>query len=130
MLPATRPERPYVDRLSPPAFVVRPHLDDNGQSVTLDLHGVRVGEALRLSHAAAIEAARHGRSTVRLIHGSSTTGPLGGDLTIKSELYRALDGGAFDPHVTTTFKHEGTLILGLAPSPSPVQGRLRLSELY
>ena len=118
--------------LAPPSGcpVVRHRLDDDGQSVTLDLHGATVHEALRLTDALIVEAARHGRSTVRLIHGSSTTGPDGGDRTIKTALHRALEDGQFSRHVTTSFKGESTLLLGLAPSPSPVRSRLRLSDLY
>lgn len=109
--------------------MARPRLDDDGQSVTLDLHGARVDEALWLAEAAVAEAARRGRSTVRLIHGHSTTGPFGDDRTIKSELYRALDSGALGSAVTSSFRNEGSLLLGLAPSPSPLSGRLRLSDL-
>ncbi len=114
-------------RLSP---VPRPRLDDDGQSVTLDLHGARVDEAVRLAGAVVVEAARHGRTTVRLIHGGSTTGTLGVDRTIKTELHRALEAGDFDQHVTSSMKQEDVLLLGLAPSPSPVRGPLRLSNLY
>ena len=119
---------PYLDLAQPADLVARPRLDDDGQSVTLDLHGARVEEALRLSEALVIAAARHGRSTIRLIHGSSTTG-LGGGRTIKSALYRALDDGDFDRHATSSFKNEGALLLGLAPSPSPLRRRLRLDDL-
>ncbi len=109
--------------------MARPILHDDGQSVTLDLHGARVDEALRLTDALVAEAARRGRSTVRIIHGHSTTGPLGDDRTIKTALYRALDDGDFDRYVTSSFRQEGTLILGLPPSPAPVRGPLRLTDL-
>lgn len=108
--------------------VPTPRLDDDGQSVTLDLHGAHVADALDLAHALVIEAARRGRSTVRLIHGTSTT-DLGTDRTIKSALYGALDDGAFDRHVTSSFRSEGLLTLGIAPSPSPRAGRIRLIDL-
>lgn len=106
----------------------RPRLDDDGQSVTLDLHGATVDDALDLAYAVVVEAARRGRSTVRLVHGASTT-DAGGARTIKLALHDALDDGAYDRHVTSEFKMDGQLVLGLAPAPSPQDGRLRLSDL-
>ena len=105
-----------------------PRLDDDGQSLTLDLHGARVDAALDLAHAAVIEAARRGRRTVRLVHGLSTT-EAGAERTIKTELYGDLDGGAFDRHVTGAVRMEGAVILSIAPAPSPLAGRVRLADL-
>lgn len=105
-----------------------PRLDDDGQVVTLDLHGARIAEALRLARSLVVEAARHGRTTVRLVHGSSTA-DRGAGRTIKSALHDALDGGDFDRHVTSDFRQDTVLILGLAPAPSPRPGRLRLADL-
>lgn len=109
--------------------MARPRLDDDGHAVTLDLHGATVAEAERLALAAAVEAARRGRSTLRLVHGHSTTGALGGDRTIKAVLHDLLDRGAFHPHVVQSVRGEGHLLLGLAPSPRPVAGRIRLLDL-
>lgn len=105
-----------------------PRLDDDGQSVTLDLHGARIHDALDLATSLIVEAARHGRSTVRLVHGASTA-DRGADRTIKTALHDALDDGAFDQHVTSSFRQDTVLILGLAPAPSPRPGRLRLADL-
>lgn len=108
--------------------MARPRLDDDGQALTLDLHGATVDEAMRLAEAVTLQAARYGRATVRLIHGSSTTGA--GVRTIKRALYDALDHGEFDRHVTTSFRDEDVLRLAIAPSPSPINGRVRLADLY
>ena len=105
-----------------------PRLDDDGQSVTLDLHGVRVPDALDLAHSVVVQAARYGRHTVRLIHGTSTA-DRGVAQTIKGALHDALEEGAFDRHVTSSFRGEGMLTLGIAPAPSPRPGRLRLADL-
>lgn len=103
-------------------------LDDDGRALTLDLHGVRVDEALDLSHAAVVEAARHGRMTVRLVHGLSTT-EMGATRTIKTALLDAYDDGEFDRHVTGALRMEGVLILSIAPAPTPRSGRLTLFDL-
>ncbi|PAP77427.1 Smr/MutS family protein [Rubrivirga marina] len=105
-----------------------PRLDDDGQTVILDLHGARIDEALRLAQSLVVQAARYGRSTVRLVHGSSTA-DRGADRTIKGTLHAALDRGDFDQHVTSDFRQDSVLILGIAPAPSPRPGRLRLADL-
>ena len=106
----------------------RPRLDDDGTAVTLDLHGMTVDEADDLAFSVVVEAARRGRQTVRLIHGSSTFDE-GAEHTIKAALYHALDAGDYDRHATSSFKMDGTLVLGLAPAPMPKSGRLRLTDL-
>lgn len=113
----------------PALALAHPRLDDDGQTVTLDLHGARVEEAERLAAAAVIEAARHGRQTLRLVHGHSTTGRWGEERTIKTALHAMLDAGAFRSHVTQSVRGEGHLLLGLAPAPTPARGRLRLADL-
>ncbi|MGB3544294.1 Smr/MutS family protein [Rubrivirga sp.] len=105
-----------------------PTLDDDGTTVTLDLHGATVDDALRLTDAAIVEAARHGRTTIRVIHGASTT-DAGAHRTIKTALLDALEDGEYDRHVTTDVRMEGMMILGLAPAPSPARDRMRLSDL-
>ena len=107
--------------------MARPRLDDDGRAVTLDLHGARVDEALDLVDALVVEAARRGRATVRVVHGTSTTGA--GRRTIKSALHDALDAGDFAPPVTSAFRQEGAVLLGLAAAPAPLPGRLTLGDL-
>ena len=105
-----------------------PRLDDDGHAVTLDLHGARVADAERLAHDVVLEAARRGRSTLRIVHGHSTTDPLGGSRTIKTALLDLLDRGAFGPHVVSALRSEGHVLVGLAPAMRPAPGRLRLSD--
>ncbi|HEX8386036.1 MAG TPA: Smr/MutS family protein [Rubricoccaceae bacterium] len=105
-----------------------PRLDDDGLAVTLDLHGARVDEAERLARAVVVEAARRGRSTLRVVHGHSTTDTGGGARTIKTTLLGLLDDGAFGPHVVSALRSDGHVLLGLAPAPRPVTGRLRLAD--
>ena len=48
-----------------------PKLNDDGHTVTLDLHGVPVEDALALAARLVHVAARRGRSNVKLVHGQS-----------------------------------------------------------
>ncbi len=105
-----------------------PRLDDDGRTVTLDLHGVRVGDAEALVHAAVVETARHGRSVLRVVHGVSTY-ERGAERTLKGAVLDLLDDGAFGPHVVSDLRADGHVVLGLAPAPSPAPGRLRLQDL-
>lgn len=105
----------------------RPTLSDTGSAVTLDLHGARVDEALDLVDALVVEAARRGRTTVRVVHGASTSGA--GERTIRSAIHDALDAGDFSPPVTSAFRQEGAVLLGLAPAPAARPGRLTLRDL-
>lgn len=107
-----------------------PRLDDDGRSVTLDLHGARVDEALALVSDVAAAAARAGRSTVRVVHGHSTTDPLGGTRTIKSALLEALDRGALDAHVASDLRSDGHVLLGLTAAGRPSPSRLRLTDFW
>ena len=106
----------------------RPRLDDDGQSVTLDLHGARVAEALALALAAAERAAGHGRRTLRLVHGLSTT-EAGAHRTVKTELADAWASGDFDRWAVDAVQMEGVLVLSLDAAPSPLAGRLHLADL-
>ncbi len=107
-----------------------PRLDDDGRAVTLDLHGARVADAERLAHAVANAAARHGRSTLRIVHGHSTTDAFGEARTIKTALLDGLDRGDFVPAVVSALRSEGSVLLGLAPASRPAPGRLRLSDFF
>ena len=127
MSPTGTPARRLRSRPPSDSDVARPRLDDDGQTVTLDLHGATVAEALDLTDALLAEAARRGRATVRLVHGASTT-DAGVHRTIKTALHDALDDGDFDRWVASSFKTDGALVLGLAPA-SPHPGRLRLADL-
>lgn len=106
-----------------------PRLEDDGQTITLDLHGARVAEAERLTEAVVIEAARHGRAIVRLIHGVSTSEWGDGRRTIKSAIHEMLDDVGFLRHVASVIREDGHVLLGIAPAPRPIPGRVRLKDL-
>lgn len=102
-----------------------PHLDDDGTSVTLDLHGATVDEAVAMSLRAVRLAAARGRMRVTLIHGASTTRQSPHRRTIKRALHNLLDDGAFRPHATEGWRAAGHLVLSLdittASDSTPIQ---------
>lgn len=107
----------------PPRFVPRPSVSDDGLSVTLDLHGARVDEAEDLVLAAAEVAAESGRSTLRVVHGTSTTDWDGGNRTVKTAVLALFDHGDLFPWVSSAYPTEGALLLGLRSSghdPRPI----------
>ncbi|WP_412067715.1 Smr/MutS family protein [Rubrivirga sp. IMCC43871] len=105
-----------------------PRLDDDGRSVTLDLHGASVPDALGLADRTVEAAALRGRPTLRIVHGTSTSGR-GAERTIKSALHAALDRGDF-PEVASDFRHDGAVVLALHPDPAPQAGRLTLLNVW
>jgi hypothetical protein len=88
-----------------------PTLDDDGSTVTLDLHGLSVDEALDVTY-----------STLKVIHGSSTT--QGQRRTIKSALHDQLDRGPLGSHATHIIRSRDTLTLALdltaTSDPTPI----------
>ncbi|NNF58289.1 MAG: Smr/MutS family protein [Rhodothermaceae bacterium] len=105
-----------------------PRLSDDGSTVTLDLHGARVEEALALVRRV-IDAARvRGRSAVRVVHGASTSDPLTRNRTIKHALYDELDDGGL-PGITDAIRFEGETLLSLPPGAPRNPSRLRLLDL-
>mgnify|MGYP001365053148 CR=1 FL=1 len=104
-----------------------PRLDDDGATVTLDLHGATVDEALDLSVRTVELAARRGRASVRLVHGSSTTRHDPHRRTIKRALHALLDEGGLHPAATQALRMEDVLVLSLdvttAPDPTPIRLR-------
>ncbi|GAB5535687.1 MAG: Smr/MutS family protein [Rubricoccaceae bacterium] len=96
----------------------------------LDLHGARVADAEDLAETVVMEAARRGRSTVRLVHGSSTTEQHADGWTIKTALHAMLDDGVFAPYTTSAFRADGHLLLGIAPARQPVADRLTLRDIW
>lgn len=106
-----------------------PRLDDDGTTVTLDLHGVTVADALALAEATVQEAARHGRASVKLIHGASTSSQLYRNRSIKHTLYALLDRGRLDRYVTDAWRAEGHLLLSLGVTAATDVSRITLEDV-
>ena len=89
----------------------QPRLTDDGTAVELDLHGAYVDEAISLVRRVAALASERGRSTLRVVHGSSTSDPLARNRTIKYVLQDALDSGI--PGVASHYAIEDVTLLSL-----------------
>ena len=107
----------------------RPTLSDDGRAVTLDLHGARTAEAEALVRSAARRAAGAGRSTLRIVHGASTTDWDGGNRTVKTAVLGLLASGALDAWITSEHRTDGAVLLGLDASGGPDRQRLTLDDL-
>ncbi|MEF8815594.1 MAG: Smr/MutS family protein [Salinibacter sp.] len=99
-----------------------PTLNDDGTTVTLDLHGLSVDEALDVTFSTLRLAEDRGRSRLKVIHGSSTT--QGQRRTIKSALHDQLDRGSLGAHATNVVRARDTLTLALdltaSSDPTPI----------
>ena len=113
----------------PSRFMPRPTVSDDGSSVTLDLHGATVREAEDLVIAGAEVAAESGRSTLRVVHGTSTTDWDGGNRTVKTAVLALLSSGDLDAWVASAHHAEGAVLLGLRPLGPPDREPLTLAEL-
>ena len=104
----TRPlTLPLVGRMPGPV------IHDDGSRVTVDLHGYRVHDAMRVVARVLQICKSYGRSSVRIIHGTSTSGKALGNKTIKEALYDALDRGDYSGTVTTNWREDGSILLAL-----------------
>lgn len=100
-------------------------LQDDGRTVTLDLHGERVEDALRLAGRALALAAARGRRRLDLVHGRSTTDAAGARRTIKRALHDWLDGRPPGVVAATRADAVATLHLSLTTRPDPRPVALR-----
>ena len=103
---------------------------DDGQRLTLDLHGLHVGEAEAVIQRAARLAAERGRATLVVVHGASTSSRLYRNRTIKHALADLLDRGALRPDVTDSFSNDGSTLLNLAAGRTADSRPITASDLW
>lgn len=106
-----------------------PQLHDDGHAATLDLHGASVDEAVAMTQRLVRLAAARGRSRLTLVHGTSTSEARYRNRTIKHALYELLESGRLQPFVTSTWRGDGQLILGLDVTQTPDPTPIRLPDL-
>lgn len=107
----------------------RPKIKDNGQIVEIDLHGLWVDDALDAISDVIELSAERGRTSVRVIHGSSTSDNLAHNRTIKHAFLHSLDNGAF-PDVISVVRYEGKTLLSLASLSTQDPRPISLRDLY
>jgi hypothetical protein len=105
-----------------------PTLQDDGHTVTLDLHGATVNEALDLARQVVREAARRGRSSVKIVHGTSTSEAAFSNRRIKHALYDLLDRQALDAAITSDWRADTYLLLSLDVSATGNLNPMRLLD--
>lgn len=101
---------------------------DNGETVELDLHGASVREAISLVDRAIEVSRERGRSTLRVIHGSSTSDRMSRNQTIKHALEDHLEQGMRG--VTSHYMMEDVTILGIVASSASNPTRITLLDLH
>ena len=90
-------------------------LQDDGTTVTLDVHGASVSEAENVIRTTTRIAAARGRSSLRVIHGASTSGGSYRNKTIKNVLEELLNRGSI-PNVTDHIQMDGVTLISLRAS--------------
>lgn len=105
-----------------------PRLNDDGHTVTLDLHGATVDDAERLIRRTVSLAAERGRSRLTVVHGASTSDARYRNRTIRHALYDLLDEGAL-ADVTDAIRLEGSCLLGLSAAPRTDPQRLSIGDI-
>lgn len=106
-----------------------PSISDDGSSVTLDLHGATVDEAIDLTFETLRLAEDRGRAQLTIIHGSSTTGGAPDRRTIKRALHDMLDNGSLGAHATNVLRRQNELVLALDLAASTDSTRIRLRDV-
>ena len=104
-------------------------MDDEGRTVTLDLHGSPVERAADLIVRACAVAGRRGRAAVRVVHGSSTSDPAMRNRTIRHALEDLLEAGALDTWVVEFVRGESITLLGLPVGVATDRRLISLADL-
>lgn len=106
-----------------------PTVDDDGATVTLDLHGATLREAERLLKRCLRLAAARGRGTLRIIHGTSTAETDPHRPTIKSLVAEILARRETADYITERFRFEGHTTVSLIPGGDDIRTPIRMTEL-
>ena len=105
-----------------------PSVRDDGTTVTLDLHGLTVDDAIDVAYATLRLAQDRGRAQLKVIHGQSTS--RGGRRTIKSELHTLLNRGALGSNGANVIRRSGHFVLSLDLTARRRARRIRLQDVW
>ncbi|NND70430.1 MAG: Smr/MutS family protein [Rhodothermales bacterium] len=92
-----------------------PSVSDDGSAVVLDLHGATVTHGIDLFVRALTLSHQRGRTTLKVIHGTSTSEYSSDRRTIKHELIRTLESGQHGSMISSMYESDGYTIIGLQP---------------
>lgn len=106
-----------------------PRLTDTGRAVTLDLHGATVDDGLDLARRVVRIASERGRSSVRIVHGASTSSRAYRNRTLKHALHRLADDGDWPARVTSALRRDGEIVLGLPLGARTDPTRITLADV-
>ncbi len=106
-----------------------PTVKDDGQTGELDLHGASLAEAEDIIVQAIRLASRRGRTTIRIIHGISTSEADGDLQTIRHLLHALLDGGRVAAHVTDYFDFDTSTTVALSATSQTDPRPIRITDL-
>lgn len=105
-----------------------PKIKDDGSTVTVDLHGLTVDDAINLTYDTLRLAQDRGRSSLKVIHGSSTSG--GGTRTIKSALYDLLDRGMLAGGTSHVMRQRSYFTMSLDLTANTDSTPIRLRDIW
>lgn len=99
--------------------------EDNGTSAVLDLHRTRVDDTARWVNNAVRLCSEYGRTSLKIIHGTSTSETAFRNRTIKHALYDLLDAGTFRTQIHQVLKSDSFAVLifsnmGTKPKPARI----------
>ncbi len=106
-----------------------PTVSDDGRTVELDLHGASLIEADRVARRCIDLCAERGRSTLRIIHGVSSSEGDAHRRTIKSILHELVEELSTGDTITGHYTYEGSLMLSFDQSTSVLPTRITINEL-
>ncbi len=106
----------------------QPTIRDSGQTVELDLHGASIRDAVILLRRTLLVSVQRGRSSVKVIHGYSTSVDPRRHLSIRDELYDLLDEGTLT-EVQSHHRFDGSTILLLGHFDRTDQRRITMYDI-
>jgi len=106
-----------------------PRISDDGRTVEIDLHGASVREAESMLRRLVSIAVRRGRSTVRVIHGASTSESDAGRSTIRGHLLAMLESGTLSPDITDWFAFDTSTVVSLQTPSRADAARITINDV-
>ncbi len=103
-------------------------LVDDGLKVTIDLHGYPVDESVAIVMRTIKLASIRGRSTVQVIHGSSTSDYDQTNRTIKSELHSMVRNQEFN--ITNSLFFDDYMLLSLPRTPGGDKSSISALDVF